>query len=211
MTLLQTPCPYLTRDDTTHRYLADGLPVAISVTGVLAASDPPGKRERIMATVNEWAPRGNACHAALEHFIKSDRNWLPTPGCPTFSPYTRWILPLLTWPAWDHLTFTASELMLHCPTLDLSGQFDGAYRSPSGGHVLFDLKSRSQPHSGTYSTAAQLGGYITLAARWGLHFDSAATIWARPNRYPTVSVYSISDCQAAWQQAWDTYQATLPF
>jgi hypothetical protein len=211
MTLLESPCPYLTRDDATHRYLAHGLPVAISVTGVLGVSDPPIKREIIDRTKHEWAPRGNACHAALEHFIKSDRQWIPSPTDATYSPYIPWILPLLTWPAWDQLTFTASELMLHCPELDLSGQFDGAYRLQDGRHILFDLKSRSNAKAGTYSTAAQLGGYITMAARWGIHFDAAATIWARPNRYPTVSLYSITDCQTAWDQAWMAYQATLPF
>lgn len=212
MELLASPCPYLVRDDATHRYTGhDGLPVAKSITGVLAASDPPEKRKAIMATRHLWEGRGNACHGALEAFIKSDRRWMPSPNCPIYSPYIAWLLPLLTWPAWNELTFTASELMVHHPELDVCGTFDGAYLLPSGKHVLFDLKSRGQRQSGTYSTAAQLGGYITLSARWGITFDMAATIWARPNRYPTVSLYSISDCIAAWQAAWHTYQATLPF
>lgn len=210
--LLRCPCPYLLRDDGSHTYTdPDGLKISVSITGVLAASDPPGKREAIMATRHLWEGRGKAAHGALEHWIKSDRQWRPTPGCPTFSPYTAWILPLLTWSAWDELTFTASELMLHHPELDVAGTFDGAYRLPDGRHVLFDLKSRGQRHSGTYSTAAQLGGYITLAARWAIAFDLAATIWARPNRYPTVSLYSIPDCLTAWHAAWCAYQASLPF
>lgn len=210
--LLTTPCTYLVRDDATHRYTGpDGLPIPISVTGVLAASDPPQKRAAIEATRDQWEPRGNACHHALERFIKSDRQWMPSPGCPTFSPFTAWLLPLLSWPAWDDLQFTASELMLHHPEHDFCGTFDGAYTDPSGRHMLFDLKSRGQRHSGTYSTAAQMGGYLLMAARWGIAFDGAATIWARPNRYPTVSLYTVEDCLAAWGQAWDNYQATLPF
>lgn len=210
--LLVSPCTYLTRDDATHRYFGpDGLPVAVSVTGVLAASDPPIKRQMIEATRDQWEARGNACHSALELYIKSDRRWMPSPACPTYSPFIPWLLPLLSWPAWRELTFTASELMLHHPELDLSGTFDGAYRDPASRHVLFDLKSRGQRHSGTYSTAAQMGGYLLMARYWGIAFDAAATIWARPNRFPTVTLYTVEDCLAAWGQAWDAYQSTLPF
>ena len=210
MTLLTSPCPYLNLMPG-HRYRGpDGLPVAKSVTGVLAASDPPGKREAIMATRHLWEGRGNACHGALERWIQSDRQWTPTYDDPTFSKWSEWVVPLLTWSGWDDVVFTASELPLHHPELDVAGCMDGAFRNGHG-HVAFDLKSRGQRHSGTYSTAAQLGGYITLAERWGITFDIAATIWARPGRWPTVSLYSIDDCRTAWAKAWAAYQQSLPF
>jgi hypothetical protein len=208
--LLASPCSYLRRDDATHTYLdAQGRPVPISVTGVLAASDSPHKRRILEETRPQWEARGNACHRALELWITSGRTWLPSPGCPTFSPFIPWILPLTTWAGWNGLTFTASELLLHHPELGIAGQFDGAWRTTSGHRVLFDLKSRGHRDAGTYSTAAQLGGYIVLAARWGIHFDHAATVWARPNRYPTLSTYTIGQCLAAWARAWAFYREQL--
>ena len=208
--LLTTPCAYLSRDDATHVYIdAQGRPVPISVTGVLAASDSTHKRRLLEQTRAEWEPRGNACHRALERWITSNRSWIPSPGCHEFTPYIPWIIPLTTWAGWHGLTFTASELLLHHPELGVAGQFDGAWRTQDGRHVLFDLKSRGHRGAGTYSTAAQLGGYLALAARWGIHFDHAATIWARPNRYPTISVYSIGQCLAAWAKAWTVYRESI--
>jgi len=210
--LLGTPCPYLTRDDGSHTYRGpDGLRIAKSVTGVLAASDPPGKKAAIMATKHLWEGRGNACHGALEQFIQSGLTWTPTYGDPAFTDWAAWIVPLLNWPVWREVTFTASELAVHHPEDDVAGCLDGAFRNTGGQHVLFDLKSRGRASDGTYSTAAQLGGYLHLCERWGIVFDTAATIWARPGRWPTVSLYSLDDCRNAWAKAWAAYQQSLPF
>lgn len=208
--LLQSPCAYLARDDAAHVYIdAQGRPIPISVTGVLSASDSAYKRRILEDTRADWAPRGNACHRALELWITSERRWLPSPGCPEFTPYIPWILPLTTWAAWHALTFTASELRLHHPELNLAGTFDCSWRTADGRHVLADLKSRGNRSAGTYSTAAQLGGYLVLAARWGIHYDHCATIWARPNRYPTLTTYTVGQCLAAWAKAWSFYRQQL--
>ena len=210
--LLVSPCAHLvTRNDAEHRYYGpDGFPFSISVTGVLSANDPPSKRAAIESTRHLWERRGTLTHAALEQFICTDRQWVP-PADSEFVEFAPWIVPLLHWRGWDEVTFTASEVMTFHPEDDLAGTFDGGYRNSSHHHVLFDLKSRGNAAAGTYSTAAQLGGYLHLCERWGIHFDIAATIWARPGRWPTVSLYSLDDCRAAWAKAWAAYQQSLPF
>lgn len=207
MTLIQSPCPYLTRDDESHTYLdAQGRQIPISVTGVLSSSDSPYKIAALERTRHIWAPRGNACHAALEAWIKAEGRWAISHGDDALEPYLDWILPLTVWNGWDGLAFTASELLLHYPEDNYAGTFDGSYIDRKGRHVLFDLKSRGRATDGTYSTAAQLGGYLNAAARWGLNFDYAVTIWARPRRFPTLTVYGIPQCLQAWGRAWANYE-----
>jgi hypothetical protein len=59
----------------------------------------------------------------------------------------------------------------------------------------------------TYSTAAQLGGYMALEATWGNHYDAGQTIWARPGQTTFSPLYSRAECLLAWAGAWATWRA----
>ena len=59
----------------------------------------------------------------------------------------------------------------------------------------------------TYSTAAQIGGYMALEATWGHHYDAGQTIWARPGQTTFGPLLSRSECLLAWAGAWATFKA----
>ena len=62
----------------------------------------------------------------------------------------------------------------------------------------------------TYSTAAQLGGYMACEATWGHHYDAGQTIWARPGETTFSKLYSVAECRLAWAGAWATWRARPP-
>jgi hypothetical protein len=59
----------------------------------------------------------------------------------------------------------------------------------------------------TYSTAAQLGGYMALEATWGNHYHAGQTIWCRPGQTTFSPLYSRQECLLAWAGAWATWRA----
>jgi len=59
----------------------------------------------------------------------------------------------------------------------------------------------------TYSTAAQLGGYMALEATWGNLYDAGQTIWCRPGQTTFSPLYSLQECRMAWAGAWATFKA----
>jgi hypothetical protein len=59
----------------------------------------------------------------------------------------------------------------------------------------------------TYSTAAQLGGYMALEATWGNVYDAGQTIWCRPGSTTFSPLYSVAECRLAWAGAWATWKA----
>ena len=67
----------------------------------------------------------------------------------------------------------------------------------SGLRILADLKTLSE-HGATYSTAAQLGGYMALEATHGVWYDAGQTIWARPGQTTFSPLYSREECLHAW-------------
>ena len=70
--------------------------------------------------------------------------------------------------------------------------------------MLADLKTLS-PNGSTYSTAAQLGGYMALEATHGVHYDAGQTIWAKPGQTTFSPLYSRAECLSAWALAWARY------
>ena len=64
-----TPIPGLVRRDPEHRYWLDDHLFPVSITGVLAHGQGEFAMGRIEATRQVWAPRGNACHRAMELFL----------------------------------------------------------------------------------------------------------------------------------------------
>jgi hypothetical protein len=88
----------------------------------------------------------------------------------------------------------------------VAGTFDVAYIDEHGRRILADLKSLGENGS-TYSTAAQLGGYMALEATWGNLYDAGQTIWCRPGSTTFSPLYSPAECRMAWAGAWATYRA----
>ena len=80
MTTWLTPIPGLVRRDPEHRYwLGDHL-FPVSITGVLAHGKGEFAMGRIEATRQVWAPRGNACHRAMEVFLTTRQPATIRPG-----------------------------------------------------------------------------------------------------------------------------------
>ena len=61
------------RRDPEHRYWLDDHLFPVSITGVLAHGKGEVAMGRIEATRQVWAPRGNACHRAMELFLTARR------------------------------------------------------------------------------------------------------------------------------------------
>ena len=210
------PIPGLHRRDPEHRYELDGVTFPVSVTGVLSVLKSGYAMERIEATRATWEPRGNSCHRALELFLQLEHSDLPDrPGESDelvgllHGEWTDWIAPLLTHPRWEALRVIASERPTCCLRRRVAGTFDLAYIDEQGRRILADLKSLG-PNGATYSTAAQLGGYMACEATWGNHYDAGQTIWARPGQTTFSPLYSVAECRLAWAGAWATWRARPP-
>jgi len=209
------PIPGLHRRDPEHRYWLGEVEFPISVTGVIGCLKSDYAMERIEATREVWAPRGNSCHRALELMTSSANLAAPHDWDAMLTelrkleagPYAAWIQPLITHDRWHQLQVIASERPTCCLARRVAGAFDVAYIDESGRRILADLKSLGSGSSSTYSTAAQLGGYMALEATWGNHYDAGQTIWARPGSTTFSPLYSRAECLLAWAGAWATWRA----
>jgi hypothetical protein len=227
------PIPGLHRRDPEHRYWLGDLEFPVSVTGVLSVLKSDFAMERIEATRATWAPRGNSCHRALELLMLTAR------GAPLLAPevkghnmaelfglcrgdYAEWIDPLITHERWAQVEVIASERPTCCARRLVAGTFDVAYIDPDlppspdrpawatgPARVLADLKSLGK-NGATYSTAAQLGGYMALESTHGNWYDYGQTIWARPGQTTFSPPYSVAECRLAWAGAWATWRALHP-
>jgi hypothetical protein len=200
------PIPGLHRRDPEHRYWLGNTPFPISVTGVIGCMKSDYAMDRIEATREVWEPRGNSCHRALELFLQLEhsdelRDLLQ-------GDHADWIQPLITHDRWHGLQVIASERPTCCAAgRGVAGTFDTAYIDEQGRRILADLKSLASDSSSTYSTAAQLGGYMALESTWGNHYDAGQTIWCRPGQTTFSPLYSRSECLLAWAGAWATWRA----
>jgi len=212
------PIPGLHRRDPEHRYWLGDVEFPASVTGVIGCLKSDYARHRIESTREVWAPRGNAAHRALELFLQSGALvGVEGQGIPframvdemaelADGEYADWIQPLLTHDRWNQLRIIGSERPTCCLKRLVAGTFDVAYIDESGRRILADLKSLGENGS-TYSTAAQLGGYLALEATWGNLYDAGQTIWCRPRQTTFSPLYSVSECRMAWAGAWATWKA----
>ena len=113
-------------------------PFPISITGVIARVC---KNQQALAWIEAWRdvwePRGNTCHAALQHFAlhtwRAPRQLWPQgldasrpvdPWGPSYGAYGAWIAPLLSEPLWAHIEVVASELMLYDLERNVAGTLD---------------------------------------------------------------------------------------
>jgi hypothetical protein len=212
------PIPGLHRRDPEHRYWLGDVEFPISVTGVIGCTKSDLAMDRIEATRATWEPRGNSCHRALELFLQSGAMvGVEGQGIPframvdemaelADGDHADWIQPLITHDRWSQLQVIASERATACLKRRVAGTFDLAYCDEQGRRILADLKSLGENGS-TYSTAAQLGGYMALEATWGHLYDAGQTIWCRPGRTTFSPLYSLSECRTAWAGAWATWRA----
>ena len=203
------PIPGLHRREG-HRYWLGEVEFPVSVTGVLSVLKSSNALDRIEATRATWEPRGNSCHRALELMLEFECKGQPVSGRElgelVAGPYADWIQPLITHDRWSQVQVIASERATACLRRRVAGTFDLAYIDEAGRRILADLKSLGENGS-TYSTAAQLGGYMALEATWGNAYDAGQTIWCRPGQTTFSPLYSLSECRTAWAGAWATWKA----
>jgi hypothetical protein len=212
------PIPGLHRRDPEHRYWLGDVEFPISVTGVLSCLKSDFAMERIEATRASWEARGNTAHRALELHLTvtnhSDEQLAVEAATELGNlwrgDYTDWIQPLVTHDRWHKLQVIASERPTCCLTRRVAGTYDTAYLDEAGRTVLADLKSLGSAEASTYSTAAQLGGYMALEATHGVLYDAGQTIWCRPGSTTFSPLYSRSECLLAWAGAWATWRARHP-
>ena len=207
------PIPGLHRRDLEHRYWLGEVEFPVSVTGVLSVLKSDYAMDRIEATRATWEPRGNSAHRALELFLLLEHSDQPDFRSESdemvgllHGDYSDWIAPLLTHERWDQVQVIASERPTCCLKRRVAGTFDLAYIDEHGRRILADLKSLGENGS-TYSTAAQLGGYMALEATWGNLYDAGQTIWCRPGQTTFSPLYSLQECRTAWAGAWATWKA----
>jgi len=208
------PIPGLHRRDPEHRYWLGEVEFPISVTGVIGCLKSDYAMERIEATRATWEPRGNQAHRALELFLQLEHSDQPSLDSDSdemigllHGDHADWIQPLITHDRWGQVQVIASERATCCLKRRVAGTFDTAYIDESGRRILADLKTLGSGSSSTYSTAAQLGGYMALEATWGNHYDAGQTIWARPGQTTFSPLYSRAECLLAWAGAWATWRA----
>jgi len=203
------PIPGLHRRDPEHVYEPDGVTFPISVTGVVSCLKSDYALERIEATRATWEPRGNSCHRALELMLTGGPQALQELSELSRGEWRDWILPLISHERWEDLGVIASERPTCCPVRNVAGMFDLAFIDESGRRILADLKTLSA-NGATYSTAAQLGGYMACEAAWGNHYDAGQTIWCRPGSTTFSPLYSVAECRLAWAAAWATWRSRPP-
>jgi len=207
------PIPGLHRRDPEHRYWLGDVEFPVSVTGVIGCLKSDYTMDRIEATRATWEPRGSSCHRALELFLQLEHSDQPSLDSDSeelisllHGDHADWIQPLLKHDRWSRVQVIASERATACLKRKVAGTFDVAYVDESGRRILADLKSLGENGS-TYSTAAQLGGYMALEATWGNHYDAGQTIWCRPGSTTFSPLYSLQECRTAWAAAWATWRA----
>jgi hypothetical protein len=210
------PIPGLHRRDPEHRYWLGEVEFPISITGVVGCLKSDYALSRIEATREVWEPRGNSCHRALElmmlttkgapRTIEQVRHDIAELGALAIGDYSEWVQPLLEHDRWHQLQVIASERPTCCLKRRVAGTFDVGYIDETGRRILADLKSLGENGS-SYSTAAQLGGYMALEGSWGNHYDAGQTIWTRPGSTTFSPLYSRQECLLAWAGAWATWKA----
>ncbi|TVS05519.1 MAG: hypothetical protein EA413_06745 [Cyanobium sp. PLM2.Bin73] len=217
----------LVRDDSTWTYrLTDrDHRFPVSITGVIAKVC---KNEDALAWIEAWRdvwePRGNTCHAALQHFAlhnwRAPQHLWPTgldaseavdPWGQAYGAYGDWIAPLLAEPLWQHVQVVAAELMLYDLERNVAGTLDLLLRFPDSSYGLADLKSLSD-RGRKYDTRPQLGAGMVMAEHhYRLPISRGLTIWASPGQCE-IKTATASECRRRWLQVFGEYlQTWRPF
>ena len=197
----------LTFDPVNHRYHLAGYGwVAHSITKVIN-DKTPDQMKRIMATRDEWEPRGNTVHACLENFLLHG-----DPGDP--GQYAEWVESLvghIMWKTWEAVP-GGVEARLVDTRYSIAGSFDALLRHKDDGRlVLADLKTQSSRHSKPRDISPQLGGYLNLMDQChpGLAVDRCIGIWARPGS-TSITAFEGPDCIESYLAARSVFLAAQP-
>ena len=213
------PLP-IVRDDSTWTYRLSDRPhwFPVSITGVIArVCKSDDALAWIEAWRDVWEPRGNTCHAALQHFAlhtwqAPPQLWPPgldasrpvDPGGELYGAYGPWIEPLLAEPLWAHVQVVAAELMLYDLERNVAGTLDLLLRFADGSYGLADLKTLSEKGR-KYDTRPQLGAGISMAEHhYGLPISRALTIWAGPG-HCQIQTHTAGECRRQWARVFATY------
>ena len=196
------PVPGLVFDEKTHRYRYNGRWLHTSPSGVLGVDLDDEARKRIEETKHIWEPRGNHCHAWLEHFLTGAAQL-------DHGDYGKWIEPLSQCWLFEGCTVLASELRLVDPKRNMGGSVDFVIRTKSGHVTIGDLKTvASKAAAGRRKPAdSQLGAYIRMMnLNYGhIFIEKAVTVVAAPGLCKVVES-SVDSCSVAWEDAWDIYR-----
>lgn len=194
------PLPILF-DDEAHRYQwrPTGEWMAYSVTRVTGHKMSAKQRAALDATKHIWEPRGKHVHACQAQFLLGEA--LLDPG-----EYADWVDPLLADRFWRDVEPLAVEYAVCDRRRSVGGSLDALVRK-QGKTVLLDLKTQSSEKASTYSTHAQLGGYLQmLIDHHKIQIDEVRTIWCRPGKTVIGRSQSPDECLAAWVDAWDLFE-----
>ena len=184
-------------DKAAHKYCwqPTGEWLAFSVTGIKGAGMGERQKMALEKTKHIWEPRGCGVHAALENFL------LQQPQAPT--EFNEWIQPLLDHPFWNRVKPVAVEYRLCDLSNSIGGSCDCLLQDNlTGTYLICDLKTQGNILASTYSTDAQMGGYLSMFL---MHHPAIAgaeciTVWSRPGK-AFITRKRSKDCLAAWAMA----------
>jgi hypothetical protein len=183
-------------DPAAHKYQwqPTGEWLAFSVTGIKAAGITERQKLAFTKTRHIWEPRGCGVHAALEDFLLG-RAQAPT-------EFNEWIEPLLDHSFWDRVEPIAVEYRLCDLANSIGGSCDCLLKDKlTGKYLLCDLKTQGNILASTYSTDAQMGGYLSMFLQHhpAIEISECLTVWSRPGK-AFITRKRSKDCLAAWEK-----------
>jgi len=226
---LLKPLP-IRRDEQRHQYvnIETGQWFSYSTTGVCNELTEEAK-ENIEKYRFMWQPRGEKVHECLAEKMLGNKKI-------DMGDYENIIAPLLDHWLFVNFEPLAVEHMMSIPDKSVGGQLDllGYEIDPITSKKtlrLIDLKTKSNTRSGfykrendkegrlwvkeidkywkePYSTDKQLGCYIEmLKLNYGIVPDVCNTLWAYPGFSILGHSQPVERCEAAWQEAWEKFEA----
>ena len=221
---LLKPLP-IKRDEERHQYFNTETNSWLSYSTTEVCNELTEEdKENIEAYRYIWQPRGEKVHECLQERMLGNTVDIDA------GDYWEWVQPMLTHYLFKHFEPMAVELMMSIPDKSVGGQLDLlGYDKETKQIRLLDLKTKGNTKSGfykreregtikiseidkywkeTYSTDKQLGCYVEmLKLNYGITPDVCNTIWA----YPGVCIIGANQpterCEAAWQEAWEKFEA----
>ena len=194
-------------DASWHRYCwqPTGEWLLHSVTKVTGASKSESQKAVFLKTQHLWEPRGKHVHACLEAFLS---------GGPQLDAgdYGDWVEPLVAHPFWSKVTPLAIEYRVCDLGRSIGGSLDALVQHNNGKVLLLDLKTQSSARASTYSTDAQLGGYLSMLKLHhpALYVDECLTVWSKPGK-SVITRAAAAQCGAAWAGAVEQFMDCQEF
>ena len=226
---LLKPLP-ICRDEETHKYLNKETNdwLAYSTTEVCNELTEEAK-ENIEKYRYIWQPRGEKVHECLAESMLGNTNL-------DMGDYEEIVAPLLDHWLFANFEPLAIEHMMSIPDKSVGGQLDllGYDSCPITSKKtlrLIDLKTKGNTSRGfykrendklgrlwvkeidkywqePYSTDKQLGCYLEmLKINHGIIPDVCNTLWAYPGFSILGHSQPVERCEAAWQEAWEKFEA----